>query len=284
LTSLKGQEAESVEFEIIVVDNGSDTPPSDVCAAFENVRLEVERQPGPGPARNKGAAVARGEILAFIDADCVAAPDWIRQIVAFMSAREDVDFIGGDIRILQASARALTPIEAYESIYSYRNDRYVTQYGFSATGNMAVRKKVFEAVGPFGGIGTMEDTDWGMKATAMGFKIAYVPSAKVFTEPCASYAALTLRWDRHVAHEFEQIRHHYTRYPKWLFKSVAIAASPLGEQLTVIKTRRISGVRTRLGAYLILTRVRLHRAKRMFGLLFSNSTSSAVGTWNREKT
>ena len=284
LASLVAQRTTDIPCEIIVVDNGSAQPPTGVCADFDGVKLEVELVPGPGPARNRGAAVAQGEILAFIDCDCIAGSRWIEYIVSFFARNPDVDFVGGDIRIQPAQPERLTAIEAYESVFSYRNDRYVTEYAFSATGNMAVRAKVFAAVGPFGGIGTMEDTDWGMKASAEGYRIAYLDEAKVYTPPCASLGELLVRWDRHVAHEFRKLGPHVADNLMWALKSVAVALSPLAETITVFRTRRIRTLRARVLAFAVLVCVRLHRARRMIGFLLSDNTSSTVGKWNRENT
>ena len=85
LSSLEAQKRAGIPFEIIVVDNGSQISPVAICAPFENVRLVQELTAGPGPARNLGATLARGEILAFIDADCIAMPGWLPQIVAVMT-------------------------------------------------------------------------------------------------------------------------------------------------------------------------------------------------------
>lgn len=283
LTALASQKDAETPFEIIVVDNGSRELPTAVCEEFAGTRLEFEPTPGPGPARNRGALVARADLLAFIDADCVAAPGWVRAIVGFMNDRPDVDFVGGDIRILPSRPQRLTATEAYESVFSYRARRYVERYGFAATGNMAVRKKVFEAVGPFGGIATMEDTDWGKRATAAGHKIAYLAEAKVLTAPCASFADLARRWDRHVAHDFKKVGRHPAEILLWAGRSVAIGASPLAGAFTVARSDRLSGVRSRLLAFACLTRVCLYRATRMLALLGRDNTSVMVGSWNREK-
>lgn len=283
LESLVAQRQARMPFEIIVVDNGSSELPQEVCGQFADVRLEAEPVPGPGPARNRGARVGRADLLAFIDADCTASPDWVSEIVRFMESRPDIDFLGGDIRIRPARPDRLTAIEAYESIYSYRARLYVERHGFAATGNIAVRAGVFRAVGPFGGIATMEDTEWGKRATARGHRIAYLAEAKVFTAPCASFEELVRRWDRHIAHEFKKVRNHPADILIWIARSVAIALSPLGEVVTIARLGHIAGARCRLLAFACLARTRLYRTRRMLALLLRDNTASLVGSWNREK-
>lgn len=283
LLSLEAQRNDGIPFEIIVADNGSTKRPEAVCAAFTDVRLETETIPGPGPARNKGAAAARAEMLAFIDADCVAEAGWVRAIVDFFDRHPETDFLGGDIRILPANPDRLTSIEAYESVYSYRAQRYVEEYGFAATGNMAVRAQVFQVAGPFGGIGSMEDTEWGQRATARGFRIAYLPQALVRTPSCKSFAELARRWDRHVAHEFRNVKESGKGLLRWMISGAIIAASPAGEAIRLMRTDRLSGLRERWAAFTCLTRVRLYRARRMFGLALHDNAAALVDSWNRER-
>ena len=81
LESLQAQSITTAAFDIIVVDNGSAALPTDICGQFDNVRLITETVPGPGPARSAGASVSAGDILAFIDADCIADHRWLEAIV-----------------------------------------------------------------------------------------------------------------------------------------------------------------------------------------------------------
>ena len=81
-----------------MVDNGSRSLPVEVCAAHPGVTLLQEPTPGPGPARNRGVAAASGEILAFIDADCLADPGWLAAAEAAM-ADPAATILGGDVRI-----------------------------------------------------------------------------------------------------------------------------------------------------------------------------------------
>lgn len=80
LTALEKQEYDKEFYEIIVVDNNSTDQTVNIVKKFKNVRL-VSCPSGPvGRVRNKGAECAEGSILAFIDADCVAPADWLKNI------------------------------------------------------------------------------------------------------------------------------------------------------------------------------------------------------------
>ena len=282
LLALDAQRADGIAFEIIVVDNGSKEMPDFAETLVPGVRLVRETIPGPGPARNLGAALARAPLLAFIDADCIAAPHWLAIIVECFDKHREIDFVGGDIRIRPADPERLTAIEAYEAIYSYRTQLYVEQYGFAATGNMAVRTEVFRSIGPFGGIGTMEDTEWGQRATTMGCQIAYLPGARVLTPSCRSFAELARRWDRHVAHEFGEAKGRPFWLARWLGKSMVMAASPLGETIRILGSDRVDTWRERALALACVTRIRLYRASRMLALAWHDNAASMVDMWNRE--
>lgn len=282
LLSLNAQRADGIPFEIIVVDNGSTEMPVAACRDIPDLRLEREIVPGPGPARNHGASLARADILAFIDCDCIAQPGWVKEIVKAMETRPDIGLLGGDIAVLVSDPHYPSAIESYENIYAYRARAYVEQYGFAATGNMAVRKRVFQSVGPFGGISTMEDTEWGQRATGMGHRILFLPDAKVLTPSCKTFADLARRWDRHVAHAFRKVSGHPGARLRWLVNAAVIAGSPLAETLRIVTTDRVSGVRNRILALACLTRIRAHRARRMFGLVFHGDAGRFIENWNRE--
>lgn len=276
------QRSDGVPFEIIVMDNGSRELPTAVCSAFNDVRLELERVPGPGPARSRGASLARGQIIAFIDADCLAQPGWLRGISDYFSDHPDVDIVAGDVGIARAAPRRPTALEIYESVYSYRVKLYVERDHYAATGNMAVRKQVFRVVGPFGGIGTTEDREWGQRATALGFKLAFVPGIKVLTPACKTFAELARRWDRHIAHDFSEIRQGPVGTLKWVLRSLAVAASPAFELVKLVLSRRGYSIGERMTALASLTGIRLYRAKTMLSLLRNDHSQRIVNSWNRD--
>lgn len=279
LAQLQAQQGHTAETEIIVVDNGSPRMPEAVCAAFPGVRLLREDTPGPGPARNTGAAAANGDVLAFIDADCQADPGWLAAIEGHFRNPE-AEIIGGDVRVGYANPDHPTFVEPYEAIYSYRNHEYIAQ-GFSGTGNLAMRPDILHHVGPFAGIGVAEDRDWGLRAGAVGYRIDYVPGMIVYHPARRSFAELALKWDRHIAHDYRE----YAATPggkiAWILRAIAMAGSPAVEIPTILTSARVSGWRARGLAFVCLIAVRLHRSRIMLGALVSGGPE-ADDIWRRQ--
>src|SRR5579863_1878403 len=168
LTSLEAQTLERSAFEIIVVDNGSASPPESVIVRHPGTRLLLEPNPGPGLARNRGVAAAAGDILCFMDADCRAHPDWLCSVLRALDDVPQGTILGGDVQIWRDDRSTFTALEAYECIFAYRFKAYIQQHGFSGTGNLVVRRADFDKVGPFVGIHIAEDAEWGRRARAAG--------------------------------------------------------------------------------------------------------------------
>jgi glycosyltransferase involved in cell wall biosynthesis len=266
--------------QIIVVDNGSTSLPADICARHPGVTLLQEASPGPGPARNLGVAKANGDVLAFIDADCLADPDWLLVAETAM-ADPSAAILGGDVRIAYVDPARLTMLEAYESIYAYRMDRYIAREGFTGTGNLVVRRDVMADVGPFAGIGVAEDRDWGQRATAKGCSIRYVAGMKVYHPARLQFRELFRKWDRHMAHAFIDAQTRRGGTVKWAAKTLAMGLSPIVEIPRILLSARIGGARARGLAMAGLIRIRVYRAGKMVWLLAGGDPKRLAGRWNR---
>lgn len=80
LRSLLEQSYPTGNYEIIVVDGGSGDGTWRIVKEFP-VRLVVDKYGTLGHQRNTGVYMSKGEYVAFIDADCQAGPDWLKQFV-----------------------------------------------------------------------------------------------------------------------------------------------------------------------------------------------------------
>ena len=134
--------------EIIMVDNNSADQSAEIIRRHPEIRLFSEVRQGSYAARNRGIAEARGSVMAFIDSDCVPRPDWLERIAAAMSDPET--------KVVQGVRRAgreswslsvLSDYEAEREAFVFDSDVPEVYYGY--TGNMAVRREVFDRIGVF---------------------------------------------------------------------------------------------------------------------------------------
>jgi hypothetical protein len=148
--------------EIVVADNGST---DDSAAAARALGATVIEMPGArlGAMRNAAAKAARGNILAFVDADHEIGAVWVRSAVESM-ARPDVVAVGAPCR---PPAQATWVQRMYDRLR--RHDPGSRPVDWLGSGNMAVRRSAFEAVGGFDpSLETCEDVDLCRKLRAQG--------------------------------------------------------------------------------------------------------------------
>jgi glycosyltransferase involved in cell wall biosynthesis len=278
LSSLDAQSLARCFFEIIVVDNGSISNPECVVANHSRTRLLRELQPGPGPARNFGVRLATGDIIAFIDADCRAHRDWLRNALSALRSSPEGTVLGGDVQIWRNRRDTFTAIEAYESVFGYRFKLFIERHGFCGTGNLVVRRTDYEKAGPFAGIEVAEDVEWGRRARSAGLTFRYVPEMVIFHPARRSLQELCVKWDRHTQHGLNMARGKPGWRIRWIARALAVLASPIVDSMKVLGGDRIQGVPTRLKAISVLFAIRAYRARKMLSLL---SASNAV-VWNRD--
>lgn len=192
LACLAAQTVPEADFEILVADNNpAPEPPADFVPPA-NARRVWEPAPGSYAARNAAAAAARGGFLFFTDADCRPEPDWIAAGLAAFDADPALGRAAGPI-VLTAAGPAWTVPEVYDRLFNLRQARYVAR-GYAATANLAVRRAVFDRVGPFdASLRSSGDKAWNGRATALGVPIAYVATMRVRHPARASFEALAAK-------------------------------------------------------------------------------------------
>ena len=163
--------------EIIVVDNGSTDRTAEIVRRYA-VRAAEEPRRGPSHARNRGVALSRGAILAFTDADCVAAVGWMRELARGF---DDADTFGVAGAIFSyPPATAAQRYMARRKVCWQKAGVESRWWPFAATGNVAFRRQVFERVGLFDPMFLRaQDKDFGRRFLSAGLRLVYRPSAVV---------------------------------------------------------------------------------------------------------
>ncbi|MEM6423936.1 MAG: glycosyltransferase family A protein, partial [Cyanobacteria bacterium P01_H01_bin.119] len=118
LAALAQQTYKRSRTEIIVIDNGSDDPAltQTVVQPYDNVALAIEPTPGSYAARNRGLALAQGEVIAFTDADCIPDRNWLAEGVRLLAETPNCGLVGGNIKLFFQNPARPTMVELYESV------------------------------------------------------------------------------------------------------------------------------------------------------------------------
>jgi len=181
LDALSRQTLTREKYEVIVVDDRSTDRTREVVRAREFARLvAMPRHGGSYAARNLGLDHARGEVMAFTDADCRPAPDWLESGLADLDAYS-ADLLSGHVDVPLRAHPSVT--EVVDVCWHLDQVRFF-RMGFAATANLFVRRAVFEQVGGFNGRLTSNgDCEFCLRATAHDLELAYSARAVVAHPP-----------------------------------------------------------------------------------------------------
>lgn len=184
LISLQQLDYPQEKLEVVVVDDGSSDDTPQVAKAL-GAQLVASGATGGGPAlaRNKGAAHASGEILAFIDSDCTASKQWLMELLPVF-ADSDVAAVGGWVDGMYSESA----LDRYEAVMSSlnlgRREMSGGQGGdtfYLPSCNLLMRKEAFTSARGFRSeLQVGEDVDLTWRLRDAGWKIVYLPMGTVF--------------------------------------------------------------------------------------------------------
>jgi GT2 family glycosyltransferase len=196
LTSLEKQKSRR-RVEVIVVDSSSDGTADLIAEQFPWVRLcHSPRRRFCGTARNAGVASARADIIAFIDADCVAADNWVDEI---LDAHELPDpAVGGTIA--NGNPESRVGWAAYFCEFSaWMPGTPASRLVDVAGANMSYKRSLFAELGPLIDGTYCSDTEFHWRLSRTGRSIRFVPDILI------SHRNIADLW-RFVRHEYEHGR------------------------------------------------------------------------------
>jgi len=167
--------------EIIVVDDGSQDGSDQLARALGVQVIRVDSAQGPAAARNRGARLARGDLLFFVDADVTVPPQALRTLRQVFAAEPTLAAVIGSYDDAPAATNFLSQ---YKNLLHH----YVHQQSHSEAGTFwgacgAIRRSVFAAMGGFDGVRyprpSIEDIELGYRLKKAGHRIRLVKELQV---------------------------------------------------------------------------------------------------------
>lgn len=153
LESLKDQS--SKDFELVLVEDGSDIPSEEVAKKYENrinISYYFKENQGPSYARNYGMEKATGSYFIFCDSDCILPPDYFENIARELD-EHPVDAFGGPDRahpsfnnLQKATSYAMT---SFLTTGGIRGGKKKVDKFYPRSFNMGISREVYESVGGF---------------------------------------------------------------------------------------------------------------------------------------
>jgi len=189
VAALEAQTLAREQFEVLIVDNGSDddTPAVLATLAAETTidlrPLHIQVNHGPAPARNLGWREARGRYVAYTDDDCVPQPDWLAQALSSAEATPDLGVLQGAI-LRPGGAHRYTGNTVYRESF--------TASPYFEGCNLVFPRRVLERTGGFD-----ETYHFGGEDTAAGWSAIEQGGTWLFDETCAvthDIVERPLRW------------------------------------------------------------------------------------------
>lgn len=188
LNSIYAQNYWKSKFEVIIIDGGSTDGTEELCKQFPNIRFFVERKHGLAYARNKGAELAKGSIIAYTDDDCIADKNWLKNLAEGFQFSQSIVGVGGPVYPLHPE---IIPqkIHVKAALGLYDNGENIKPVDGIITSNAAFKKEVFKTIKFDETLGVTrrgklilcgEDTQFCQEITNHGYKLLYTPHAKVY--------------------------------------------------------------------------------------------------------
>lgn len=193
------------KLELLVVNNAStDRTPEVLCCYDSALRIVCEKKRGPAAARNKGLVHARGEVVAFTDADCVVDHSWLRHLVAPLQDHH-IGIVGGR----NLAKRPANFVEKFgERIHDHNAAINLYRPPYVITMNWASRLKVLAEFNFDEALRRGEDGDLSYRILQAGYGFFYQPDAVIYHQNESTLAGLFREGVLHGFYAVPVIRKH----------------------------------------------------------------------------
>jgi glycosyltransferase involved in cell wall biosynthesis len=205
LDSLLDQEI-SQSHEILCVDNDSTDKTLQMLNEYDGkIKILHERKRGPAAARNCGLQNVSGEIIAFTDADCTVAKNWLANLIRSLEDPR-VGIAGGKI----LSVQPCNHIEKFgEDIHDHSKAIESGRPPYAITMNWASRFSVLKEASFFDeNLLRCEDVDLAYRIYQKGYHLNFDPEAIVYHRNESSYRGLSYEGFLHGYYSIQLLKKH----------------------------------------------------------------------------
>jgi len=164
-------------FEVIVVDDCSTDDSVEIIKKFPCTLVQLREHSGASRARNAGAEQGKGEILFFIDADCVVREDTLSLAVKSISGRENTVIGGTYTRIPYDD----TFFSTFQSVFVNYSETKKERPDYIATHAMVIDSGLFKKTGGFSEVflPILEDVEFSHRLRRLGHRLEMHPDILV---------------------------------------------------------------------------------------------------------
>ena len=174
------------DFEVIIVEDGSQNPCETVCKQYEkllDIKYFIKENSGPGQSRNYGAAHSTGEYLLILDSDVVLPAGYLAAIEKELR-REPVDAFGGPDCAHDSftdTQKAISySMTSFFTTGGIRGGKKKLDKFYPRSFNMGIRRDVYERLGGFSKMRFGEDIDFSIRIFKAGYTCRLFPEAWVW--------------------------------------------------------------------------------------------------------
>ncbi|EKU97443.1 glycosyl transferase [Leptolyngbya sp. PCC 7375] len=268
LTALTKQTYSKEHYEIIVVDNNSDENVSEVTDQFEQVTLAHEARAGSYIARNKGLSLAKGEIIAFTDADCIPQTDWLEHGVLALNKQPNIGLVAGRIELFFKNPNKPRSFELYDSLtMGFPQEQFVQDGHFGATANLFTFRTILEDVGYFDeNLKSAGDRQWGRRVYESGYRQVYADEVCIRHPARYSWADVKKRAIRIAGGKYDLAKRTWNSEWDGVKDLVSYLKPPFRSFFTIWTDTRLKGFQQKLQFTILMLRIRDASIKERFRL------------------
>jgi GT2 family glycosyltransferase len=198
-----------MDFEVIIVDNGSSDGTQDYLASLAAAHKKqpklpvlkvIQNQENQGFARgnNQGAAAADGDILVFLNNDTIVTPGWLPGLVKYLRFPE-IGMVGpvtnssGNESRIETEYRNLEEMQTFARAYTQQHDGEAFEIGMLAFLCVGIRRSVYQEIGALDerfGLGMFEDDDYAIRVRKNNYHIICAQDVFIHHWGSASFSRL----------------------------------------------------------------------------------------------